>query len=171
MENVERVTRRAEVFDGARRVSAQQNRVLRSDARAAVVERPLEWLQQPGVDVLKAQATGVDAQRQVSSVAEASGIGDVLSCSCAQVLRVVCADGRHEELPYDRLCVASGARPRQLACAASHAVLQLRDTDDVRALAARLNTARRVLLVGNGGIALELVCVLQALASVSERAC
>ena len=38
-------------------------------------------------------------------------------------------------------------------------MLQLRDTDDVRALAARLNTARRVLLVGNGGSALELVCV------------
>jgi hypothetical protein len=70
VENVERVTRRAEVFDGARRVSAQQNCVLRSDACAAVVERPLEWLQQPGVDVLKAQVTGVDARQQVSSVAE-----------------------------------------------------------------------------------------------------
>lgn len=82
--------------------------------------------------------------------------------SRAQVLRVVSADGEHSELAYDRLCIASGARPRPLACAASHAVLQLRDTDDVRALAARLNTARRVLLVGNGGIALELVCVLPA---------
>ena len=75
------------------------------------------------------------------------------------MLHVVCADGKHDELPYGRLCVASGARPRRLSCAAAHAVLQLRDTDDVRALAARLNTARRVLLVGNGGIALELVCV------------
>ena len=75
------------------------------------------------------------------------------------MLRVVYADGTHDELQYDRLCVATGARPRQLACAAAHAVLQLRDTDDVRALATRLNTARRVLLVGNGGIALELVCV------------
>ena len=112
------------------------------------------------MDVLKAQATGVDAQRQARA-ARRSVTGERAELHGAQVLRVVCADGRHEELPYDRLCVASGARPRQLACAAGHAVLQLRDTDDVRALAARLNTARRVLLVGNGGIALELVCVLQ----------
>jgi hypothetical protein len=38
-------------------------------------------------------------------------------------------------------------------------VLTLRDTDSVAQLVARLRGARRVLLLGNGGIALELVCV------------
>lgn len=74
--------------------------------------------------------------------------------SCLQVLHL--ASG--EELGYDRLCIATGGRPVRLPGLASNpAVLTLRDTDSVDALAARLCSARHVAVVGNGGIALELV--------------
>jgi hypothetical protein len=85
------------------------------------------------------------------------------AASRAQVVHTVAPDGRAEAVAYDRLCVASGARPRQLpsgvsSSAAAH-VLTLRDTDSLTQLLARLRRARRVLLLGNGGIALELACV------------
>lgn len=38
-------------------------------------------------------------------------------------------------------------------------ILTLRDTDSVEKLAAHLEHARSVAVIGNGGIALELVCV------------
>ena len=100
------------------------------------------------------------------------------------------SDGRR--LPYDKLCICAGARPKQLpsalfrAAAAAAAdggqagqqgqqqpepapaqgaeleelqsrVLTIRDTDSVARLAAQLRGARRVAVVGNGGIALELM--------------
>lgn len=61
------------------------------------------------------------------------------------------------QVPFDRLCVATGASPR--AAVSHERVLTIRDTDSVATLNARLSTARRVLVVGNGGIALEFVCV------------
>jgi NADPH-dependent 2,4-dienoyl-CoA reductase/sulfur reductase-like enzyme len=68
-------------------------------------------------------------------------------------------------LPYDALIVATGARPRRLladgGAAGSPRVLALRDTDSVAALAGRLAAARRVLVAGNGGIALELAAALR----------
>ena len=80
----------------------------------------------------------------------------------SQTLLACDAEGHSFEVAYDRLCLACGARPRQLpaavACmaAAAQHVLTLRDTDILCELLARLRHARRVLLVGNGGIALEL---------------
>lgn len=65
----------------------------------------------------------------------------------------------HDPLPYDKLCICAGARPKELAVppdvAASGRVLTLRDTGSVERLAAALGTARRVVVVGNGGIALQ----------------
>jgi hypothetical protein len=58
---------------------------------------------------------------------------------------------------FDRLCVATGASPR--AAVSHESVLTIRDTDSVATLNSRLSTARRVMVVGNGGIALEFVCV------------
>ncbi|KDD73665.1 hypothetical protein H632_c1951p1 [Helicosporidium sp. ATCC 50920] len=62
-------------------------------------------------------------------------------------------------IQYDKLCIATGGQPRRLSCAESDLVLTLRDVDSIDALAARLKTARRVGIIGNGGIALELVYV------------
>ena len=74
-----------------------------------------------------------------------------------------------ELLHYHKLAVCTGAAP--LVIAHSPHVLALRDTESVEALAGRLRTARRVMLVGNGGIALELVhalrdCALQVIWSL-----
>jgi len=71
------------------------------------------------------------------------------------------SDGCAQRLPFDRLCVAAGARPRQLprvADGAAGSVVTLRDTDSVASLAQRLRGAGRIMVVGNGGIALELMC-------------
>lgn len=57
---------------------------------------------------------------------------------------------------YGRLCVCSGARPKPIL-AGHPLVLTVRDTESVRTLQARVAGARRVLVVGNGGIATELV--------------
>ena len=71
--------------------------------------------------------------------------------AAARVVRL--ADGR--ALPYDRLCVAAGAVPRSVA--ACPLVVTLRDMLSMEQLAARLAGARRVVVLGNGGIALGLV--------------
>ncbi|XP_069819823.1 pyridine nucleotide-disulfide oxidoreductase domain-containing protein 1 [Dendropsophus ebraccatus] len=57
---------------------------------------------------------------------------------------------------YDQLCVCTGARPR-LIVEGNPYVLGIRDTDSARTFQQHLTRARRVMVVGNGGIALELV--------------
>ncbi|KAK9845833.1 hypothetical protein WJX81_003814 [Elliptochloris bilobata] len=100
-----------------------------------VVERDLTTLPQRNLRVVQARAAGLDLD--------------------ARELRLQGGGG----LPYDRLCLCVGATPRRLAEGPN--VLVLRDCDSVASLAARLNTARQVALVGNGGIALELAHALR----------
>ena len=57
---------------------------------------------------------------------------------------------------YTKLCICTGATP-QLIGDESTRVYGIRDTDSVELLQARLKHSRRVIVVGNGGIALELV--------------
>uniref|UniRef100_A0A7E4V9K3 Pyridine nucleotide-disulfide oxidoreductase domain-containing protein 1 n=1 Tax=Panagrellus redivivus TaxID=6233 RepID=A0A7E4V9K3_PANRE len=57
-------------------------------------------------------------------------------------------------LPFDKLIIATGARP--VTVFDSEHVITLRDLDTIENLKHRLPTTRRVLLVGNGGIASEL---------------
>lgn len=57
-------------------------------------------------------------------------------------------------LQYDKLCICTGARPRRLL--QSKHVIVLRDTDSVASLASKVKNARSIIIVGNGGIALEL---------------
>ena len=61
-----------------------------------------------------------------------------------------------KEYQYKKLCICSGARPNLIAEENEH-VLGLRDLQSVKYFQNRLATARRVVIVGNGGIALELV--------------
>lgn len=63
-------------------------------------------------------------------------------------------DGR--TVGYEKLCVCSGARPKLLSQDQPY-VLGVRDTESVQELQKRLSSAKRILVVGNGGIALELV--------------
>lgn len=63
-------------------------------------------------------------------------------------------------LPYDQLCICTGGRPRTLpGITPADRILTLRDVDSIDALAHRIRSARRAVVVGNGGIAMELVCV------------
>lgn len=69
--------------------------------------------------------------------------------------RLVHLAGRpNRPLKYGRICVATGGVPR--AIVPHHPlVLTLRDTESVTHFRSRLSSARRVVLVGNGGIATE----------------
>ncbi|KAI6646534.1 Pyridine nucleotide-disulfide oxidoreductase domain-containing protein 1-like isoform X2 [Oopsacas minuta] len=57
---------------------------------------------------------------------------------------------------YSKLCICTGATP-QLIGDESTCVYGIRDTDSVELVQAKLRDSRRVVIVGNGGIALELV--------------
>ena len=69
-----------------------------------------------------------------------------------------------EELAYDRLLLATGARARQVSVdgLARDAVLTLRTFDDARALRARLRPGLRLAIVGGGFIGLELAAAARA---------
>ncbi|KAJ8006896.1 hypothetical protein DPEC_G00111970 [Dallia pectoralis] len=60
------------------------------------------------------------------------------------------------EVHYEKLCICSGGRPKLLTEDNSN-VLGIRDTDSAQEFQKRLSQARRIVVVGNGGIALELV--------------
>eukprot|EP00741_Cyanophora_paradoxa_P025575 tig00000383_g24680.t1 len=70
---------------------------------------------------------------------------------------VVCSDGK--KIGYERLLIATGARPKLLY--KSPNVIGIRDTETIERLRERIAEARRVLVVGNGGIAMELVSALE----------
>lgn len=63
-------------------------------------------------------------------------------------------DGR--VLGYEKLCICSGARPKLFTEDNPH-VLGIRDTDSAQEFQKQLSNAKRIVVVGNGGIALELV--------------
>ncbi|MBN3311729.1 PYRD1 protein, partial [Atractosteus spatula] len=68
--------------------------------------------------------------------------------------RVLTEDAR--EFQYEKLCICAGGRPKLIAHDNPY-VLGIRDTDSAREFQKRLSQARRITVVGNGGIALELV--------------
>ncbi|KAL0022517.1 hypothetical protein WJX79_005810 [Trebouxia sp. C0005] len=72
--------------------------------------------------------------------------------------QVLLSDGKR--LLYDKLCVCTGANPK--AVAHGPHVVVLRDQGTIEALALRLSGKRRIVLVGNGGIALEVAHALSA---------
>lgn len=69
--------------------------------------------------------------------------------------RVLIEDGSWED--YDVLVLATGARPRSLACGGADlpGVLQIRTVDDGVALASMLKADSRVVIIGGGWIGLE----------------
>ncbi len=67
---------------------------------------------------------------------------------------VECESGR--AVPFDRCLVCTGAVPKVVSASHPH-VVGIRDTESVQELTRRLQTARRVVVLGNGGIALEVV--------------
>lgn len=67
---------------------------------------------------------------------------------------VVLKDGR--SVPYDRLLIATGARPRRLAYRAQKPVLELRTINDARRIYDEIASKKRAVIVGAGLIGLEL---------------
>lgn len=66
-----------------------------------------------------------------------------------------------ERIAFDRLLLATGARPRRLACDPEGRALYLRTLADAERLYERAASARRVAIVGAGLIGLELACTLR----------
>lgn len=65
-------------------------------------------------------------------------------------------------LPYDILCICFGSKPRFLDCAnitpeCEEKIVVLRDTTTIKSLERKLENCKRLVIVGNGGISLELV--------------
>ncbi|XP_012640956.1 pyridine nucleotide-disulfide oxidoreductase domain-containing protein 1 [Microcebus murinus] len=57
---------------------------------------------------------------------------------------------------YKKLCLCAGAKPK-LICEGNPYVLGIRDTDSAQEFQKQLTKAKRIMVIGNGGIALELV--------------
>ncbi|XP_063973198.1 pyridine nucleotide-disulfide oxidoreductase domain-containing protein 1 [Diachasmimorpha longicaudata] len=59
-------------------------------------------------------------------------------------------------IKFKKLCICTGARPR-LICDNNPYVLGIRDTESVENFSSRISKARKIVVVGNGGIATEIV--------------
>ncbi|KAL1457684.1 hypothetical protein WDU94_007887 [Cyamophila willieti] len=70
-----------------------------------------------------------------------------------RVNSVLTESGR--EIKYSKLCLCTGASPRKIWY--SPHVITIRDTDSVETLQDKLKTVKKIVVIGNGGIATELV--------------
>uniref|UniRef100_A0A3P9CQG3 Pyridine nucleotide-disulfide oxidoreductase domain-containing protein 1 n=1 Tax=Maylandia zebra TaxID=106582 RepID=A0A3P9CQG3_9CICH len=100
-----------------------------------------------------------DVEEQPSSVLEEKFPNLTIIHSAVKSLHtkshcVETADGR--VFGYKKLCICSGARPKLLTQDNPY-MLGIRDTDSAQEFQKRLSKAKRIVIVGNGGIALELV--------------
>ncbi|XP_005090885.1 pyridine nucleotide-disulfide oxidoreductase domain-containing protein 1 [Aplysia californica] len=71
---------------------------------------------------------------------------------------LVTSDG--QTVSYDKLCVCTGGKPKVIA-SDSPVVVGIRDTESVKDFQVKMKTARRIVIIGNGGIATELVYELE----------
>jgi NAD(P)H-nitrite reductase large subunit len=60
------------------------------------------------------------------------------------------------KIRYEKLAIATGASPKR-ALPSHSRVIRLRDTQTIKELEEQLKDTRRILIIGNGGIASELV--------------
>ncbi|KAM9845969.1 pyridine nucleotide-disulfide oxidoreductase domain-containing protein 1 isoform 2-T2 [Aulostomus maculatus] len=100
-----------------------------------------------------------DVEEQPSSVLEEKFPNLTVIHSAVKALRthsqsVETVDGR--VFGYEKLCICSGARAKLLTQDKPY-VLGIRDTDSAQEFQKKLSKAKRILVIGNGGIALELV--------------
>uniref|UniRef100_UPI00398F74DB pyridine nucleotide-disulfide oxidoreductase domain-containing protein 1 n=1 Tax=Pristiophorus japonicus TaxID=55135 RepID=UPI00398F74DB len=99
-----------------------------------VEERPTHMLEEhyPNVKVIQSAVRGLDAAQHKLHTEEG------------------------KEYIYEKLCICAGGRPK-LIVKGNPYVLGIRDTDSAKEFQSRLARAKRITVVGNGGIALELV--------------
>ncbi|XP_060079559.1 pyridine nucleotide-disulfide oxidoreductase domain-containing protein 1-like isoform X2 [Ylistrum balloti] len=79
--------------------------------------------------------------------------GGIAGVSCAEMMLTV-QEG--QTFRYKQLCICSGGRPKVIAKDNPY-VLGIRDTQSVKEFQKHLHNARRIMVIGNGGIATELV--------------
>jgi NAD(P)H-nitrite reductase large subunit len=60
-----------------------------------------------------------------------------------------------EVIGYSLLCIATGSLPKTISKHPIEFVLQIRDTDSIEKLQKRLSGARRICIIGDGGISME----------------
>ncbi|KAK3801648.1 hypothetical protein RRG08_033835 [Elysia crispata] len=63
-------------------------------------------------------------------------------------------------ITYDKLCICTGGKPRVIA-EGNPLVIGIRDTESVKDFQNKVRKARRIVIIGNGGIATELVYELE----------
>lgn len=84
---------------------------------------------------------------------------------------ILLSDGR--SLAYDKLLLATGARPRKLSCPGVGRALDFRTYDDAKVILDSVNASRSVAIIGGGLIGMELAAVLRGqglIVSVIEAA-
>ncbi|ROT70737.1 Pyridine nucleotide-disulfide oxidoreductase domain-containing protein 1 [Penaeus vannamei] len=77
-------------------------------------------------------------------------------CGKARCKRTVCLRIFRQKIQIKKLCICTGAIPKVIAEDSPY-VMWIRDTESVCQFQARMKGARRILIVGNGGIATEMV--------------
>nr|XP_054752905.1 pyridine nucleotide-disulfide oxidoreductase domain-containing protein 1-like [Lytechinus pictus] len=99
-----------------------------------VEEKPSQWLEVkcPNVEVIRSEVKGLDPEQHL----------------------IKTSDGHHTR--YSKICICTGGSPKLIA-ADNPYILGIRDTESVRTFQKHLEGARRIIVVGNGGIATELV--------------
>lgn len=115
-----------------------------------VIEQPLDKLEHPNLD---------------ENIEFSFIVGNVKYIdSTKKILQYTNEDNEEILLPYNRICICNGASPRRLdyKCIASREEIEekiffIRDTDTVKNFRSKLSKCRRLVIVGNGGIGLELV--------------
>ncbi|PYE41265.1 3-phenylpropionate/trans-cinnamate dioxygenase ferredoxin reductase subunit [Rhizobium sp. PP-F2F-G20b] len=84
---------------------------------------------------------------------------------------IMLSDGR--SLAYDKLLLATGARPRKLSCPGAGRALDFRTYDDAKVILDSVNASRSVAIIGGGLIGMELAAMLrgrEVMVSVIEAA-
>ena len=128
--------------------------ILIGDEPGTPYERPP--LSKPSADGVLRRPIASSETFLERSIALIDGVSATRFDRKAQV--VTLADGR--TVPYDRLLLATGARPRRLGCPGGENALVFRTIEDAQAMFARAGGAGRVVIVGAGLIGLELAAVL-----------
>ncbi|MBO9631063.1 MAG: FAD-dependent oxidoreductase, partial [Shinella sp.] len=108
---------------------------------------------------------GVVRMKAICSAEALSAAGiDYLSGTSATQIdaarhNLLLGDGR--TLSYDRLLIATGARPRRLTCPGAERALDFRTFADADAIFSRATTGGTVAIIGGGLIGMELAAVLR----------
>lgn len=111
----------------------------------------------------KPDATG-EVEKAITSLATLSENAITLKSGVAVVAikpgdcTVLLSDGA--SLSYDRLLIATGARPRLMNCRGGSQMASLRTISDARAIYSKAKTASNIVIVGAGLIGLELAAEL-----------